>query len=202
MANSVRASGTMSSVRSRFPASRTTTEISALRPGQDGDEQRIPGVDGAPRDADDPLADGDAGPGGGRVLDDAPDHRRLLLVGRDIGPLVEHEPHHQHGQDEVHRRSHDQDQEALPLRLRHELVAGAGVAVLGVLARHPHVAAQRDGADAVLRVPPAHLQQLRPEAEREGQDADAEAAGHDEMAQLVHEDEHAEHEQEGEQAGH
>ena len=89
-----------------------------------------------------------------------------------------------------------EDLEPLPLGLRHELVGPPAARVVGRLARHLHVAAERDRADAVLRVAADDPEQLGAEAEREGQHADAVAAGHQEMPQLVHEDEHAEDEHE------
>ena len=97
---------------------------------------------------------------------------------------------------EVHHRAGDQDLEALPLRLRQELVVRAGLRIVGILAGHLDVAAERDGADAVLGVAALDLQQLRPEAERERHHAHAVPAREQEVAQLVDEHEHAEHEEE------
>ena len=80
------------------------------------------------------------------------------------------------------------------LRLRQELVGGALRLVLGVLAGHLHVAAERNRAQAVLGVAALERQQLGAEAQREGEHADAVPAGQQEVPQLVHEHEHAEHE--------
>jgi hypothetical protein len=89
----------------------------------------------------------------------------------------------------------DQDLEPLPLRLRQELVIFPGRVIFGVLTGHLHVAAERNDADAVLGVAALHFQNLRAEAEREGQHAHAVPAGEQEVAKLVNEHEHAEHEQ-------
>ena len=80
------------------------------------------------------------------------DDDRLLLERRHLRALVEHDRHHDDRQHEVHHRAHDEDLEALPFRLRQELVGRAGARVFRVLAGHLHVAAERDGADAVLGV--------------------------------------------------
>ena len=86
--------------------------------------------------------------------------------------------------------------------LRQEFVRGAGARVFRVLAGHLDVAAERDGADAVLGVAARERQHLRPEAQREREHADADPPGHQEMAELVHENQHAEDENESQNAGH
>ena len=133
----------------------------------------------------------------GESVDDRADHRRLLLVGRDLGALVEHDGQQNHGQAEVHRRPHDQDLEALPLALGQELVRLPGASVVGVLAGHLHVAAERQRTDAVLGVSASEADDGRVEAELEFQDLDPDALGCEEVPELVHEDKHAEHEREG-----
>ena len=82
-----------------------------------------------------------------------------------------------------------------PLALGQELVGRALPLVLRRFAGHLHVAAERDGADAVLRAAARELQDLGAESERKRQHPDAVPARHQEMAQLVHEDEDAEDEQ-------
>ena len=69
-----------------------------------------------------------------------------------------------------------------------------GGLVFGGLARHLHVAAERQRADAVFGVAAPEAEDRRVEAELELQDADADALGGQEMTELVHEHEHAEHE--------
>ena len=66
--------------------------------------------------------------------------------------------------------------------------------VLGALAGHLHVAAERQRADAVLRVAAAEADDRGIEAELELEHADAHALGGEKMTELVHEHEHAEHE--------
>ena len=85
---------------------------------------------------------------------------------------------------------------------RQEFVGTARAGVVGILARHLHVAAERNRADAVLGVATSDLQQLRAEAERERQHADAEPARRQEVTELVHEHEHAKDEQECEERVH
>ena len=66
--------------------------------------------------------------------------------------------------------------------------------VLGILAGHLHVAAERQRADAVLGVAAAEAEDRRVEAELKLEHADADALGGEKVAQLVDEHEHAEHE--------
>ena len=82
--------------------------------------------------------------------------------------------------------------------LRQELVGLAAARLVRALARHLHVAAERQRADPVFRVAAPEAEDGRIEAELELQDLDADALGRQEMAELVHEDEHAEHERERE----
>ena len=130
------------------------------------------------------------------------EHDRFGVVEGDARALVDDDREQDDGENEVHDRAHDQDLEPLPLALRQEFVGRAGALVLGGFAGHLDVAAERDGADAVLGVAALEGEQFRPEAERESQDADADPARHQEMSELVHEDQHAEHEHEGENRRH
>ena len=68
--------------------------------------------------------------------------------------------------------------------------------LVGVLAGHLHVAAERQRADAVLRIAALEAEDRRVEAELELQHADADALGGQKVAELVDEHEHAEHERE------
>jgi hypothetical protein len=74
--------------------------------------------------------------------------------------------------------------------------------LLDRLPRHLDVAAERHRADAVFRPAARDLGQLRPEAERERDDADTVPAGHEEVPELVDEHEHTKHEQECESRDH
>ena len=93
------------------------------------------------------------------------------------------------------QRPGDQHLKPLPLRFGQELVARSRPLIVRLLARHLHVAAERDDADAVLGVAALHLQDLWPEAQRESNHAHAIPAREQEVAELVDEHEHAEHEQ-------
>jgi hypothetical protein len=98
---------------------------------------------------------------------------------------------------------HDEHLEPLPLGLGEELVGLAGpVGIVRTVARHLHVAAERDDADAVLGVAALGLENLGTEAEREGEHAHAEPPRGHEVAQLVHEHQHAEDEEEREEGVH
>ena len=77
------------------------------------------------------------------------DHRGLIEIREHIGAAHQDGRKQHHGEEDVHRRPRDQDLEPLPLRLRQELVIRAGLRIVGVLAGHLDVAAERDGADAV-----------------------------------------------------
>ena len=62
--------------------------------------------------------------------------------------------------------------------------------LLPVLLEHLDEAAERQDADAVLRLAAAEADDLRAEADREGEDLDAEDLRPHEVPELVHEDEH------------
>jgi hypothetical protein len=167
----------------------------AFRTRSDGDEEVIPGVDFVPRHGEDAIAPLDTALLGWRSSHDGADHRRLVLIDRDLRALRQHHRHHDHGQDDVHGRSHDQNLEALPFGPRQELVGRPAPGVIRILARHLDVAAERNGGNAVLGIAPLRLQQLRPEAERKHEHPHAEPAGRHEMAELVHEHQHTKDEQ-------
>ena len=102
--------------------------------------------------ADDPIAKLQAGRLRDGVGLERADDDGLCLEGRHLRALVEHHGHNDEREHQVHHRAHDQNLETLPLRLRQKLVVRAGARVLGVFAGHLDVAAERDGADAVLGV--------------------------------------------------
>ena len=63
-------------------------------------------------------------------------------------------------------------------------------AVQKQLFEHLHEPAEREQADAVLGLAPAQAQDLRPKADREGQDLNPEDLRPHEVPELMHEDEH------------
>src|SRR5207247_9647708 len=77
----------------------------------------------------------------------------------------------------------------------------SGPRFFGALARHLHVAAERQRTDAVLGVAIAKAGDRRIEAKLKLEHADADALGRQKMPELVHEHEHAENEREGQQCG-
>ena len=97
------------------------------------------------------------------------------------------------GQQDVHRRPGKRDDEALPARMRHELVGRAAVRFQRVLARHLDVAAQRQGADTVIGVAFAEADQALAETDGEDIDPDTEQLGGGIVAELVDQDHDPEH---------
>ncbi len=156
-----------------------------------------------PADRGDAIARLQPSGSGDRLGGHRADHDGSVLKEGHFGAFIEEDDgEHDHGEREVHHRAHHQDLEALPFRLREELVRGAGAGVFRGLAGHLDVAAERNRADAVLGVAAPEGKQFRPEAQGERQHADADAPRHHEMAQLVDEDEDAEHEDEGNDGDH
>ena len=97
-----------------------------------------------------------------------------------------------HGQDDVHRRTGQGDQNALPSRFGQELVGVALAVFERVVAGHFHVAAQRQSAQAVIGVAAFVSPEARAEADGKNLDAHAKGFGNDEMSPLVHQDHDAE----------
>ena len=123
------------------------------------------------------------------------------LVTPSATPQPEQQHHQeQEGQHDVDRRAGGDDDDPLPDRL-------AEVGAVGDLrrdllrrvhARDPHVAAERDRADRVLRLAAAHAAEQRREEEREALHAHPDGLGGREVAELVQDDQRGEA-QEGEQ---
>ena len=99
-------------------------------------------------------------------------------------------------QHDVHRRAGDVDEDALPARLVLE-VARVVRGLVGILAAHAHVAAERDPGHPVLGLAALEPPDPLAEAEREGEDAHAERLGDEVVTTLVHEDDDAEGDDEG-----
>src|SRR4029079_8976913 len=76
-----------------------------------------------------------------------------------------------------------------------ELVGRPGAVVLGVFARHLHVTAEGNRADAILGVAPLDFEEFRAEPEGKRQHPDADVAREQKMPELVHEDQDAENEE-------
>jgi len=134
----------------------------------------------------------------GRHPADARGVRRQLHPDRGEEQRVDDER-----EDEVHRRSGEDDRRAAAHRLGREgpLRVGDRVRLLLVLlAEHLHVAAYRHRREGVLGLTSAARQQHRAEADREAEYSHTDALGDREVPELVHEDEHAEGHPEREQA--
>jgi len=126
------------------------------------------------------------------------DDGRLILVDALLDTLIEHQGREQDREQDVHGRSHDQHLEPLPFALREEFVLPpddvavlVALDVVGILARHLDVAAERQRADAVLGVAAPEADHGGIEAELKLEHADADALGGEKVAELVHEHENA-----------
>ena len=97
------------------------------------------------------------------------------------------------GQNDVHGRAGDRDHEALPARVRHELVGRAGARFQRILARHLDVAAQRQRADAIVGIAAPEAGQALAKADGENVHPDAKRLSGGIMAELVHQDHDPEH---------
>ncbi len=93
------------------------------------------------------------------------------------------------GGDQVHDGPGEDDDDALPERLRFERsLAVFGQDGVGLrLLEHLHETAEGDEPDAIFGFLAAQPEDLRPEAEREGDDLHAEDLGPGVMPELVHE---------------
>ena len=125
----------------------------ALRQRENRRQEALPRGDLDAVDGDDAIAGLNAGRLGhgplGKIDDD-----RFAVERRNLDAVVQHERQHDDGERQIHHRPHDEHLEALPFRLRQELVGRAGRPVVRILAGHLHVAAERDGAHAGPGVPP------------------------------------------------
>src|ERR1035437_1461028 len=104
------------------------------------------------------------------------------------------------GEHDVHRRSRQGDEKALPPRMREKLPRIAGAVVHRVLARHLHVTTQRNSADAIVGIAFFEAQQPLAKADGKHFHPDAEILGDGEVAELMnqdHESEHDSHDEDG-----
>ena len=129
----------------------------------------------------------------GEFSDHPSNDRRLLEENRVFVVHHEHDGKESDSQENVHRRPGDGNHEALPARMRHEFVGRAAARFQRVLARHLDVAAERQGADAVVGVAAAKTSQTFTEADGENIDPNAKPFGGGKVAELVHQDHDAEH---------
>src|SRR6188472_851417 len=94
-------------------------------------------------------------------------------------------------EDEVHERARNRDKEALPFGLREEFVRGARYRIAHAFPGHLDVSAERNCADAVIRIAVAVPDEARPETHRECFDLDLEEFGDEKMTQFVDDDDDA-----------
>ncbi len=135
-----------------LPLRRTVISVARSGTRAHADEELLPGVDVAAAHAHDEIAGRRPALSAGDPAHDLSDDGRLRLKRGNLGAVHQHAGRHDHGQDEVHQRAHDENLEPLPLALRQELVVAARSGVVGILARHLHVAAKRNRADHVFGV--------------------------------------------------
>ena len=163
----------------------------------------FPVRDGASVDGADPVTALQAG-GGRRTVVRDPSHD-----GRPDGT-----PHGRQDDAEDDRRQHEvhpgageHDQESRPEGLERERLLGIEDGRTGSFQRilfphHLHVAAHRDGGQAVFRLLAAPSRQHRPEPDREPLDSHPGPAGDQEVSELVDQDEDADDDDEGKDGGH
>ena len=195
--------------RQRLTAAQQFHRDFAVRPRANRDEELLPGVDAVIGDRHDAVAGPDVGFRRRRVRHHDADDRRLILVRRDFGALIQHDRREDQREHDVHRRSHDEHLEPFPLALRQELVRSphdltvrVALDILGRVAGHLHVAAERERADAVFGIASLEAEDCRIEAELKLRHADADAFRGQKVSELVHEHEHPEHECKSEQRRH
>ena len=104
-------------------------------------------------------------------------------------------------QQDVHGRSGDGDQEAVPAGVIHELPGIVGALIHGILAAHLDVAAEWDGVDAIVGLAAAESDQPSAEADGELLDAHPEPLSHGEVAKLVDQDHEAQDGDDGDKGG-
>ncbi len=91
-------------------------------------------------------------------------------------------------QQDVHGRTGDGDQEAVPPRMVHELAGIVGALIHRILAAHLDVAAERQQVDAIVGFPSAEADQALAESNGELLYAHPQQLGHGKMAELVDQD--------------
>jgi len=116
-------------------------------------------------------------------------------VVRHVEAKDEHE-----GEDEVRDWAGERDDDAVPAGVRVE-VAGVGGSLAGCVAGHFDVAAEGQGADAVVGVAGTEAEEARAEADGEDLDADAEELGGCIVAELMDEHHDAEDDKEFDDCG-
>ena len=119
---------------------------------------------------------------------DPPDDGGLIDVHRIL------EVHHvdageqAHGEENVHGRAGNGDDETMPARVGEELGGIAGALIHGVLAAHFYVAAERKGGEAVVGVSTLEAEKALAEADGKDFDTNAEELGRGIVAKLVNQD--------------
>src|ERR1035438_783874 len=142
---------------------------------------------------DDLIAALDASFFGGSVGIDPAYNGRLVQIG---GILVVHhinagEQHN--GEHDIHRRTGQGYDEALPAGVREKLSRIAGAVIHRVFARHLYVTAERDGADAVVGVAAGEAQQTLAKADGKDFHAHAKIFGGGIMSELMNQNHESEH---------
>jgi len=124
--------------------------------------------------------------------------RRLAEITWRGDPDQPENSHENHKREKyVHRRSGNGNQTALPPRPRKELVSCSGALLDRVVARHADVTAERQPADAVIRVAALYSPEARAESDGKHVHAHAAPFRDDEVAPLVEQDEDAEYDAAG-----
>ena len=148
--------------------------------------------------ADDAVANLDSGLGCGRILHHPSNDRRLV---QHRGIFVMHHVNagkQAHGEQNVHGRTGDGDQEAVPARMRHEFARIAAALIHRVFAAHLDVTAQRQYVDAVVGVALPETEQAFAEADGKLLHPNTQQFGHGVVAELVNQDHESQNHADGE----
>ena len=136
-------------------------------------------------EANDTIANLNAGFGGGSVRQHPADDCGLVQYRRIFVVHHVNDGQQADGEQIFMERAGDGDQEAMPARMRQELPGIAGALIHGILAAHFHVAAERNGADAVVGVAAAEAEQALAKSDGENLDAHAQQLGDRVMAEFM-----------------
>ena len=137
------------------------------------------------------VADLEAGGGGPRARLHMPDDRSNALQIRNLDPGHENDRDQGHGEDDVHRRPRQIDQESLPPWLVQKFPRIRGD-LPRIFATQLDVAAERQKRDSIVGLTPLKAEEALAEAQRKGQDLGLEGLGDEEVTRLVNEDDRSE----------
>ncbi len=134
-----------------------------------------------------------------RVLDNPSDHCRLIEHRRVLVMHHVNRGQQEDGQKNIHRRPGDGDQKTVPARMREKLRRITRALIHRIFAAHLHIAAQRDGADAVVGLAFPEAEQALAKANGKDLDPHSQPFGHGVVAKFVDQDHEAQNGDDGDQ---